>query len=197
MKIYLVRHGETDWNIERRFQGIENIPLNDTGRSQAKDCAKTLAPLSFSAIYASPLQRAYETATIIADTMNAYHKEHNSNEPVLTVKKDSRLLERDFGKISGLLPEARKAFLASKEDANMEEFEHLTKRLMEALRDYQEKYLGQNVLVITHGGVINAILHVLSEGEIGTGKTLVPNTSVTILDDEDGKLKIKVYNKEL
>ena len=197
MKIYLVRHGETDWNIERRFQGIEDIPLNDKGRKQAKDCAKILATLSFSTIYASPLQRAYETATIIADTMNAYHKEHNINEPALTVNKDSRLLERDFGKISGLLPEDRKAFLASGEDANMEEFEHLTKRLMEALRDYQERYQGQNVLVITHGGVINAILHVLSGGEIGTGKTLVPNTSVTILDDEDGKLKIKEYNKEL
>lgn len=197
MKIYLVRHGETDWNIERRFQGIEDIPLNDKGRKQAKDCAKTLAMLSFSTIYASPLQRAYETATIIADTMNEYHKEHNTNEPVHTVKEDSRLLERDFGKISGLLPEDRRAFLASGEDANMEEFEHLTKRLMEALRDYQERYQGQNVLVITHGGVINAILHVLSGGEIGTGKTLVPNTSVTILDDEDGELKIKEYNKIL
>lgn len=197
MKIYLVRHGETDWNIERRFQGIEDIPLNDKGRKQAKDCAKTLVTLSFSTIYASPLQRAYETATIIADTMNEYHMQHNDNEPIYTVNEDSRLLERDFGKISGLLPEERKAFLASGEDANMEEFEHLTKRLMEALRDYQERYQGQNVLVITHGGVINAILHVLSGGEIGTGKTLVPNTSVTILDDEDGKLKIKEYNKKL
>lgn len=197
MKIYLVRHGETDWNIERRFQGIENIPLNDTGRKQAKDCAKALASLSFAAIYASPLQRAYETATIIADIINDYHKEQRTNEPMLTVKEDSRLLERDFGKISGLLPKDRKEFLASGEDANMEEFEHLTERLMNALYDYQENYQEQNVLVITHGGVINAILHVLSEGEIGTGKTLVPNTSVTILEEKDGELRIKEYNKKL
>lgn len=197
MKIYLVRHGETDWNIERRFQGIEDIPLNDTGRKQARDCGKALTSFSFAAIYASPLQRAYETAKIIADILNAYHKEHNMNDPVFTVKEDSRLIERDFGKVSGLLPKERNAFLESGEDANMEAFEHLTERLMTAMKEYQENYQGQNVLVITHGGVINAILHVLSKGEIGTGKTLVANTSIAILDDQEGKLKVKTYNKKL
>lgn len=197
MKIYLVRHGETDWNIERRFQGIEDIPLNDTGRKQARDCGKALTSFSFAAIYASPLQRAYETAKIITDILNAYHKEHNTKNPVFTVKEDSRLIERDFGKVSGLLPKERNAFLESGEDANMEAFEHLTERLMTAMKEYQENYQGQNVLVITHGGVINAILHVLSKGEIGTGKTLVANTSIAILEDQEGKLKIKTYNKKL
>lgn len=197
MKIYLVRHGETDWNIERRFQGIEDIPLNETGRKQARNCGKALTSFSFTAIYASPLKRAYETAMIIADILNAYHTEHHTNDPVLIVKEDSRLMERDFGKVSGLLPKDRNAFLESGEDAKMEEFEHLTKRLMAAMKEYQEKYQGQNVLVITHGGVINAILHVLSKGEIGTGKTLVANTSIAILDDQEGKLKITAYNKKL
>lgn len=197
MKIYLVRHGLTDWNIERRFQGIEDIPLNDTGRKQARDCGQALTSLSFVAIYASPLQRAYETATIITDKLNGYHKEHGRNDSVLTVKADSRLIERDFGKVSGLLPKERKVFLESGEDANMEEFEHLTERLMAAMKEYQEEYQGQNVLVVTHGGVINAILHVLSEGEIGTGKTLVANTSIAILDDEEGNLKIETYNMKI
>ncbi|WP_310603232.1 histidine phosphatase family protein [Anaerosporobacter sp.] len=197
MKIYLVRHGETDWNIERRFQGLEDIPLNETGKKQAKECAQALTSTSFEAIYSSPLQRAYDTATIIADTINAFHMEQGTQEAVLAVQKDSRLLERDFGKISGLLPDDRKAFLASGEDACMEEFEHLTNRLIEALEEYRREYQGQNILVIAHGGVINAILHVFSNGEIGTGKTLVANTSVAILEDSEGVLKIETYNKHL
>ncbi|WP_455718813.1 histidine phosphatase family protein [Anaerosporobacter sp.] len=197
MKIYLVRHGETDWNIERRFQGIEDIPLNDTGRKQARDCGQALTSFSFAAIYASPLQRAYETANIIADLLNVYHKANNTNDPLFTVIEDSRLIERDFGKVSGLLPEERNALLESGEDTNMEAFEHLTKRIMAAMKEYQEKHREQNVLVITHGGVINAILHVLSKGEIGTGKTLVANTSIAILDDQEGNLKIKAYNKKI
>lgn len=197
MKIYLVRHGETDWNIERRFQGIEDIPLNDTGRKQAENCGRSLTSFSFAAIYASPLQRAYETAIIVTDILNAYHKEHSTNNHLFTVKEDSRLIERDFGKVSGLLPEERQVFLESGQDANMEPFEHLTSRLMEAMKEYQEKYQGQNVLVVTHGGVINAILHVLSKGEIGTGKTLIANTSIAILDDQEGELEIVAYNKKL
>ena len=66
MQLYLVRHGETDWNAAHRIQGSTDIPLNATGRVQALATGRLLARRPWDAIYASPLSRAYETATIIA-----------------------------------------------------------------------------------------------------------------------------------
>lgn len=201
MRIYLVRHGETDWNIDRRYQGIEDIPLNNTGVEQARLCAKALSTMQFDAIYSSPLTRAYDTATLIAQGLQEEHSAEaikgDMPSDCYQVRVDERLLERDFGLISGLFPKEREEFINSKKDANMEPFEHLTTRIMEILEELRSKYSDGNVLVITHGGVINAILHVLSGGEIGTGKTLVANTCITILNDQTGELQIESYNQKL
>ena len=63
--VILIRHGETDWNVVRRFQGLSDIPLNDTGRQQAGFAKNGLDGKIIDAIYTSPLQRAVETAEII------------------------------------------------------------------------------------------------------------------------------------
>ena len=76
MRIYLIRHGETDWNIDRRYQGIEDIPLNNTGVMQAKLCAKALSNMQFDAIYSSPLTRAYDTAALIAQGLREIGRAH-------------------------------------------------------------------------------------------------------------------------
>ena len=81
----LVRHGETDWNRENRFQGHADPPLNDVGRSQARELAETLLGEGASAVYASPLRRARETAEIIAAVLG------------LDVRLDPRLMEVDVG----------------------------------------------------------------------------------------------------
>src|SRR2546425_2921355 len=65
-ELLLVRHGETDWNREGRFQGHADPPLNDLGRKQAAELAATLAGEEVTAVYASPLRRAFETAELIA-----------------------------------------------------------------------------------------------------------------------------------
>jgi broad specificity phosphatase PhoE len=92
-RLILLRHGETDWNREGRFQGQADPPLNTTGREQAKASIKKLAGWSFEAIYSSDLQRAVETAQIIA-------RRHG-----LSVRQDRRLREINQGEWEGLLAE--------------------------------------------------------------------------------------------
>ncbi|MDC7682098.1 histidine phosphatase family protein [Asticcacaulis sp. BYS171W] len=87
---YVLRHGQTDWNAQMRLQGSTDIPLNETGRDQARMAAFFLADQGITQILASPLVRAHETATIVAETLNV---------PVVT---DARLTERHFGLFEGL-----------------------------------------------------------------------------------------------
>jgi broad specificity phosphatase PhoE len=88
--LILARHGETAWNAERRYQGQADVPLNETGRRQAAALAQHLAAEGVHAIYASDLQRAWETATVIAEPHG------------LPVRSEPRLREIDFGAWDGL-----------------------------------------------------------------------------------------------
>src|SRR5437868_1413233 len=90
MRILLVSHAQTDWNVQGRFQGQTDIPLNDTGRRQAQRLREHLAGTSFENVLASDLSRARETAEIVA----APHK--------MAVQTDCRLRELQFGKWEGM-----------------------------------------------------------------------------------------------
>src|SRR5262245_46586520 len=91
LKLYLVRHGETDWNADGRIQGHSDIELNPRGLEQARRLALRIPEEGqFDAIYASPLKRAYRTAELAASALN------------LKVNSDSRLLERSLGVLEGL-----------------------------------------------------------------------------------------------
>src|SRR5215831_10645180 len=87
--ILLARHGETDWNTERRWQGHDDQPLNEAGRQQARELGASLAGRPIAAVYASDLSRAHETATIVAGELG------------LPVVADERLREVDVGDWSG------------------------------------------------------------------------------------------------
>ena len=91
MKIYVIRHGETDYNVRRLFQGQINTDLNDTGRAQARAAAEKIRAmgLTFDRVYSSPLQRAVETVEIITGK--------DSSE----IQTDDRLLEMNFGALEG------------------------------------------------------------------------------------------------
>lgn len=88
--IYLIRHGETDWNREHRFQGKTDIPLNQLGREQAEKLVPTISMLSIEAVYSSPLLRAHETAMIAVKDLK------------IPIQKDERLMETNVGEAEGL-----------------------------------------------------------------------------------------------
>lgn len=89
MKLYVTRHGQTDWNEQGRIQGKIDIPLNEQGRAQARKTRDLLAHTPFDVIITSPLQRAVETATIINEAHGVKQYE------------DERLSERGFGTWEG------------------------------------------------------------------------------------------------
>lgn len=88
MKLYLTRHGQTDWNKESRAQGRADVPLNDTGRAQARELGEKIQNLQFDAVYSSPLRRAAETAQIAAGDK-------------YDIIYDDRIMERSFGEYEG------------------------------------------------------------------------------------------------
>ncbi|MEL4106546.1 histidine phosphatase family protein [Oscillospiraceae bacterium WX1] len=183
MVIYLIRHGETDWNRQNRLQGIEDIELNETGLLQSADCARAFHGVPVDCILSSPLKRAKKTADIMA--------EHLGLHDILV---EQGLTERDFGKLSGLTLEARERLLESGEDPMLEPKEDLTARLMSVLNNYIAHSACQNIVIVSHGASINAILSHLSGGEIGTGKTILKNTCVNKLSCHGQNVTIDFYN---
>jgi broad specificity phosphatase PhoE len=141
--LLFVRHGETDWNAERRWQGHADQPLNDTGRAQARDAAALLAERTVDVVYASPLARAHETAVIIAEQLGR------------TVLIDGRLREVDVGDWSGRLHSDIEADGLETWNGG-ETYEEMADRVVPAVLDLANRHPGKTVLVVTHGGVIRA-----------------------------------------
>ena len=95
MKVYLVRHGQTDWNAARRIQGDTDIPLNERGRAVARATAEGMRDIPVDVMFSSPLIRAYETAQILAEGRG------------IEIRRDLRLREICFGEYEGFLLEER------------------------------------------------------------------------------------------
>ncbi len=183
MKLYLIRHGQTDWNLQGRFQGREDIPLNETGIRQAEECGRALAGEKMKAVISSPLSRASRTAEIIADIVSA--------EQLMI---EEQLTERDFSKVSGMTPKEREAFYASGEEDDKEPWDILCRRMISCINRYAEQYRNQNIIMVSHGASINAALSVLSEGETGTGKIILKNTCINIIHYNCGRLSLGEFN---
>lgn len=149
MLLYLVRHGETDWNLQRRIQGATDIPLNETGREQARRAGRLLAQRRWDAVIASPLSRAYDTASIIAAELGL---------PAPTT--DDRLVERRYGDAEGLeVTEVDRRYPGSTHVPGREDREDVAKRALEALVEIGEANHGKAVIVVSHGGLIRSVLN--------------------------------------
>jgi len=179
----LVRHGQTDWNAERRLQGATDIPLNDVGRGQARDAVAILAPYEWDAIVSSPLSRAAETADLIAEGLG------------LTVsRRVPELTERSFGPAEGMQagPELD-ALRVPGGFKGAESEDEAADRGIAALEALAEEFRGQRLLVVTHG----TLLRVSLSRAIGQTLASVDNAALNLAHHHaiDG-WKLEYFNGE-
>ena len=181
MLLYLVRHGETEWNRQRRIQGTTDIPLNETGREQARRTGRLLARRQWNAVVASPLSRALETASIIAAELGL-------PEP----STDDRLVERNYGEAEGLdFDELQARFPEDTPVPGREKRSKVAARALEALMDIARAHPDDAVVVVSHGGLIRSVLRrVDPEGDHGR----ITNGSVHSFRYEDGALSLIAFD---
>jgi len=188
--IVLVRHGETDWNRERRFQGHADVPLNDAGRAQVRDLAGRLDGETFGIAYSSPLRRAAESAEILAATLG------------IDVEPIDALREVDVGSWSGLavseieehFPEGYRRWVEWKVEGweDGESYGDLGERVVAGLLEIAGRHPEEQVLAVTHGGPMRCALataHGLSPGEIGSRLGTYGNCAVARIAVRDGNLE--------
>lgn len=157
MKLLLTRHGQTDWNSAQRFQGQSDVPLNKAGIQQATALANRLLREHINLIYASDLQRARETARLIAV--------HHACE----IYTDPRLREMNFGTWEGLTYKeiqksdpttlaAWEADILTTSAPNGETLNQLSARVQSMLNDLRDQHPDQTVLIVAHGGPLQVLL---------------------------------------
>ena len=144
--IYIVRHGQTEWNVLGKVQGKQDICLNEKGREQALLTKKYLDNKEIDLIIVSPLKRALETAEII---------NKDRNIPMIV---DNRIKERDFGEFEGqeftlLDTKPFWDYYINEEYKEAESVQEFFKRVYDFLDDIIIKYKDKNVLIVAHGGV--------------------------------------------
>jgi len=175
LHLWLVRHGQTDWNVERRLQGWTDIPLNSTGQAEADELGAALATVSFCHIYTSPLRRALETAERIQVYVGA------------PLTCDDRLKERGFGRLEGRV---RGEDRETEPDVGVEADEAVRIRIQSFLEDTAKRHSTGRLLVVTHGGIIRMCLsmfgHTLAEP--------LDNASVTAIQMSQGRAHIHLVN---
>ena len=151
--LVLVRHGETDWNRERRYQGHADQPLNEAGRRQARELANQLRAEPVTALYTSPLRRASETAQLLAGHFG------------LEARMLDALLEIDVGAWEGLTIEQVRARYPERVDQDWrsgwedgESYGDLERRVVPALLELGSQHEGGHVLAVTHAGPLRAAI---------------------------------------
>lgn len=165
MNLFVIRHGQTEWNVLKKMQGSADIPLNDKGLEQAKITKSNLDNVDIDLIFCSPLIRARQTAEII------------NSDRKLNIIFDHRLKERNYGEFEGKCKSTfnYNDFWAYSKNLNYDKAENVQeffKRIYDFLDEIKENYPNNNVLIVTHAGVVRAIEcyvnGMMSDEEIGT-----------------------------
>lgn len=192
MKVYLLRHGETEGNVKGAFFGVSETPLSQKGIQQAKDLYHRMKSEDIDQVLVSPLSRAQETSSY------AGFSEYEIIED---------LIEMNFGAFEGLTYKEIEA--SHKEETalwikegtayvfpNGESLETFFERVIKAYKRILKDYRGKNLLIVAHGGVIRSILaHEISEDFSHYWKYRVDNCGLSILAYEDGQVILEKMNE--
>lgn len=194
MKLFLVRHGETDWNKLGKCQGISDVPLNSNGVKQAQDLAYSLRNEKLNAIYSSDLSRALTTANEVAK----YHS--------VEVIMDERFREMDQGDFEGLeigylrenYPNILKEWREKPETLRIPGGETLTEvqeRAWTGINNLLNRYNGKSVLLVSHNMTIITLLCKFSKKSLLSFKEfLVHESSKSVISFHNDMFEIEVLN---
>lgn len=192
-ELVVIRHGETDLNKVGSFQGQIDVPLNERGRQQAIRLAERLAIERFDALYSSDLLRAQQTAQPIAERL------------ALSVLPVSGLREQHFGELEGLslqtvqtqYPDIWNTWLAHRADYAVpggESVRQFSARTLAAVYELAERHVGQRLLVIAHGGVLDMLYRQAQAQPLdGPRVCAIPNTGVNRLRLDGQTLRIELW----
>ncbi|MFD1737453.1 histidine phosphatase family protein [Bacillus salitolerans] len=181
--ICLVRHGETEWNRIGKLQGRTDVPLNSTGIKQAEECSMFLSDYNWDVIITSPLKRAKKTAEIINIKLR------------LPFFEMEEFLERGYGDAEGMDMKERLNRFPDGIIPKNEDMHSLKQRVMEGIKNINEKFPNKKVILVAHGAVINSILATLSDGKIGSGKTKLINACISNIHFNNNDWSIMDYNQ--
>ena len=197
IRILLVRHGETEWNRKRRFQGWSDIPLNQEGKDQARALARALKAEPLVAIHSSPLARAAETAGLIG----AFH-------PQIPVFEEADLTEMDLGEFEGVeaqhwaarYPDFRKAWQTAPASVRMPGGESLSEvqaRAVAALARITARYPGGDSLLVSGHNFVNLsiLCHALDMPLDRFRELKQGNAALNILHQEGDQFRVEVLNE--
>lgn len=193
--IIFLRHGQAENNTKRILAGrTEGVPLTKIGIEQAEQIGKYLKPIDISAIYSSPIERANNTAKIVAES--------NS----IDYKLDERLTELDMGKFTRMpydeiFAKHGNVFLKFYSndpiisEHNVETFPHVQKRVMDMLDYIIKKHDQQNVILVTHMDPIKSVIaKVMDLKPLALFELIIANCSLTIIKHHDEKLSLSAIN---
>ena len=182
--LYLVRHGETDWNRARRIQGTTDIELNEIGREQARATGRLLGRRRWDGVVTSPLSRAAETARIIAEELGL-------PEP----RTLDALVERNYGEAEGLTgDELLTRFPGDTPVTGREPRSAVADRAIPALIELAEQCPERSFIVVSHGGVIRTVLKAVGPDHGRHHTDAIPNGSVHSLRYSDEVLELVAFD---
>lgn len=172
MNLYVVRHGETIWNKERKVQGITDIPLTEKGREEAKELQSLVKDLNIDVVISSPLIRARETAKILVDSC-------------LPINTDDRIKERDWGMNEGADIDSVDRWdcwdvILNTKVQNIEPLQDFMYRVSDFIEDIKLRYKDKNVLIVTHSAV-SRVIHYLLESipeDANLSRISIPNLRI-------------------
>ena len=182
----LLRHGQTDWNINFLLQGVTDIPMNQTGIEQVKLAAKAIRAEDWDVVLTSPLSRARQTAEIIAS-------QHGYTEII----EQELLIERSFGEAEGLSHEQWRAKYSNLDVIpGGESRTQLAERSRLLLETISQELAGKRVLAISHGALIRTLIAIASNNELPRDGERLGNASLNVVKHSDNSWQVVNYSLE-